>query len=305
MNSIHVLLRNSIDYAGLFPPAGLGMKTAVENYAHYRNHASAWALGRFVVPAERLPELEAAALPHLVRSASSPWQLSALLGAEVDRDLATINHFNRRHQSGNAPTAVVDSVELKAASIAAGEAVMSRLPHHLQAYIEIPTAGDPSGLIQAIARWGHRAKVRTGGTTPEAFPPTADLLRFLAGCVRAGVPFKATAGLHHPLRAEYRLTYEPTSSLALMFGFLNLFLATALLQAGVDQLSVHRVLEERSLAAFQLGDDMIGWRGHRLSLADLQRTREQGLVSFGSCSFTEPLQELQELQLLDARVPQA
>src|ERR687885_206973 len=99
MSAIQVLLRNSIDYAGLFPPAGLGMKAAVGNYAQYRSDPAAWALGRFVVPADRLPEFEASAQSHLGRSASSPWQLSALLGAELDRDLATIDDFNRRQRS--------------------------------------------------------------------------------------------------------------------------------------------------------------------------------------------------------------
>jgi hypothetical protein len=305
MSAIHVLLRHSIDYAGLFPPAGLGMKAAVENYGEYRNSRAAWALGRFVVPADRLPEFEATAQPHFVGSASSPWQLSALLGADLDRDLATMDDFNRRQKSGSAATAVVDSVELKAGSAAAAEAAMSRIPRHLQAYIEIPSTGDPSGLIGAVARLGARAKVRTGGITPEAFPGTDDLLRFMAACIRAGVPFKATAGLHHPLRAEYRLTYEAAAPSGMMFGFLNLFLASAFLHRGLGEGSVHRVLEEGSVEAFQVDDAAISWRSHRLTLPDLRQARDQALVSFGSCSFTEPLEELQALHLLDVRVPQA
>jgi len=118
------------------------------------------------------------------------------------------------------------------------------------------------------------------------------------------MPFKATAGLHHPFRAEYRLTYAPDSPRGTMFGFLNLFLAAAFVRLGLDQRSAQGVLEEGSPEAFQIEDEAISWQGHRASLADLEQTRDQVLVSFGSCSFTEPLQELQALHLLHPRVPQ-
>src|SRR6185436_15978516 len=111
---------------------------------------------------------------------------------------------------------------------------LARIPGYLQPYIEIPVSGDPAPLATAVGRAGGRLKVRTGGVTADAFPSAADLARFLRAAVQAGVPFKATAGLHHPLRAEYRLTYEPGSACGTMFGFLNLFLATAFVSAGMD-----------------------------------------------------------------------
>ena len=42
------------------------------------------------------------------------------------------------------------------------------------------------------------AKLRTGGVVPEAFPKSLDIIRFVRTCAAANVPFKATAGLHHP-----------------------------------------------------------------------------------------------------------
>ena len=83
MSALQALLRESIDYAGLFPPAALGMREAVENYAAYRAGPDAWALGRFVVPAARLGELETAAAELLPRAAGlAPWRIAALLGSE-------------------------------------------------------------------------------------------------------------------------------------------------------------------------------------------------------------------------------
>jgi|SRR3954451_2325280 len=302
MDAIHILLQNSIDYAGLFPPAGLDMHAAVANYSRYLRGPDSWALGRFVLPLERIEEFEAAARPHLsVPGGPAPWQLSALVGANIDADLATVAAFN----SGTAPRVLIDSLELKASTGSVAEDSIRMLPPQLQAYIEIPIDGDPSGLLAAIARGGRRAKVRTGGVTPDAFPPSSDLIRFMAACLRAGIPFKATAGLHHPLRAEYNLTYASDSPRGLMFGFLNLFLAAAFLQAGLTEELAERLLEERSLEAFQIDEQSVQWLGHRLTLRDLRRARLQGLVSFGSCSFTEPLEALQALGLLDSRVSQA
>ena len=54
-----------VDYAGLFPPAGLDMRAAVGNYARYAAGPWAWALGRFIVPVSRLEELERAHKEHL------------------------------------------------------------------------------------------------------------------------------------------------------------------------------------------------------------------------------------------------
>jgi hypothetical protein len=304
MSAIHALLRHSIDYAGLFPPAGLPMSEAVDNFARYLNNPSSWALGRFVVPAQRLGEFETAAQPHLTQPGARPWRLSALLGGDLERDITAVAEFNRRSESRSDVVALIDSLELKADSTDSLQKVLPRLPQHLQAYIEIPIAGDPADLIRLINRAGRRAKVRTGGTEPVAFPRTADLARFIVTCVRIGIPFKATAGLHHPFRAEYRLTYAPDSLRGTMFGFLNLLLAAVFVRLGLDQRSAQGVLEEGSPEAFQIEDEAISWQGHRATLADLEQTRDQVLVSFGSCSFTEPLQELHALRLLQPIVPQ-
>ena len=304
MSAIHALLRHSIDYAGLFPPAGLPMSEAVDNFAHYMNDPSSWALARFVVPAQRLREFDMAARAHLAPPGSRPWRLSALLG-DLDRDIAAVAEFNQRGKSRNGETgALIDSIELKADSTDSLQYALERLPSHLQAYIEVPIAGDPGDLIRQINRAGRRAKVRTGGIETVAFPRTADLARFILSCVRTGVAFKATAGLHHPFRAEYRLTYAPDSPRGTMFGFLNLFLAAAFVRSGLDQQNAQRLLEEGSPDAFQIDVDAISWQGHRVGLADLEQTREQVMVSFGSCSFTEPLQELHALHLLQPIIPQ-
>jgi hypothetical protein len=304
MSSIHILLRNSIDYAGLFPPAGLDMDAAVDNYHRYRAGAAAWALGRFILPASRLAQFEAAAGDRLSgTSAGQPWLLSVLAGTDLAGELKQVAEFNQRHAKSRA--ARIDAVEAKATSPEAVQETMHLMPRDLQAYIEIPVDRDPAGLLAAIGQTGGRAKVRTGGVTRDGFPTTSDLLRFLQSCKGARVPFKATAGLHHPLRAEYPLTYEPDSLTGTMFGFLNLFLAAAFLAEGLDESNATRVLEEKSPVAFEFGQRGVSWQSHRVGPAALARARQDVIVSFGSCSFTEPIEELQALNLLQPSTQQA
>lgn len=304
MSAIHALLRQSIDYAGLFPPAALGMRAAVDNYLRYREGSDAWALGRFIVPATRLAEFEEAAGDGSSGgSRRQPWQLSALVGPDLAGDLDRITPFQRR-QSGTVQGMTVDTIEAKADAGIAIEEMMRMVPGRLQVYFELPIERDPTDLLATVARVGARAKVRTGGVTPQAFPSTADLARFIHACVRAKVPFKATAGLHHALRAEYRLTYEENSGKGVMFGFLNLFLATALARNGIGERDTYGILEESSPAAFRVDDGAISWRDQRLDRRALGHSRES-IVSFGSCSFTEPIAELQSLHWLEPKVRQA
>ena len=83
-----------------------------------------------------------------------------------------------------------------------------------------------------------------------------------------------------------------------MFGFLNLFLAAAFVGAGLDDEAVERLLEEGDRKAFHFDADGVEWRGQRLDLDRIRRTRESAIISFGSCSFTEPIDDLHSLGLL-------
>ena len=285
------LLTNCIDYAGLFPPAALGMGEAVRRYAEYLEGPDAWALGRFVVPASRLEEFERAAGGLAPRAPAAPWALSVLIGADVAGDVRTLGGFNCRHAAEGAAAFSGDVIEVKADSIGGVERVLSAAPRWAEAYLEVPLDPDPTPLIEAIAKAGARAKVRTGGVVPEAFPSAERLLRFLRACTTANVPFKATAGLHHALRAEYPLTYAPDSPQGTMFGFLNLFLAAAFLRQGMSDPDALELLEERSPSAFTFTQDAIHWRTHRLDRWAIGAARAHGIQSFGSCSFEEPVEE--------------
>lgn len=302
MNPLHSLLSQSIDYAGLFPPAGLSMIAAAENYREYQGGSNAWALGRFIVPAGRLAELGEATSGSSAYQ-SGPWRLSVLVGPDLADDLNQIAKFERTRESTSGRM-TVDAVEVKADSVAIIQETRRQIPDRLQAFFEVSSDRDPTDLLETISRAGAHAKVRTGGVTPQAFPSTTSLARFIQASVRAKVAYKATAGLHHALRAEYPLTYEMGSSKGVMFGFLNVLLATALALEGKGESDTCAILEESSPKAFRLEDRAISWRNDRLTLDGLQRSRES-LVSFGSCSFTEPIAELQALGWLQPEMHRA
>ena len=294
--SIDVLLGGLVDYAGLFPPASESMRAAAEKYADYRDGADQRALGRFIVPASRLAELEresADLMPR--RKPSEPWRLSALIGGEPAAEMRAIVEFNQRHSAGSGNSlAAIDVVEIKGGSAADIAAHSRALPKSVVAYFEIPAGANPSQLIGAVAAAGARAKIRTGGVTADAFPSAEAIIAFIDACLRADVAFKATAGLHHPLRGEYRLTYEPGSATAMMYGYLNVFLATALLRAGSSRDVAQAVLLETDPASLDFEDDGISWRGRKLTTPQLLTSREFA-ISFGSCSFREPIDELGQL----------
>jgi hypothetical protein len=293
--SARALLAGLVDYAGLYPPAALGMDAAVAEYARWRRSPEAWMLGRFVVEAARLVELGRASDAVLpAPGAGEPWRVSALVGADVQGDAARVSSWNVSH-SGRA---AVDSVELKARSPQEAEAALDALPLGVAAFVELPLDADLRGLLTALKRRGARAKVRTGGVLPEAIPEPAAVARFILACADERVPFKATAGLHHPVRSDRALTYEPESPRATMHGFLNVFAAAALAREGLTADEVEAVLREDDPAAFRLDDSGLDWRGLRVTTDALAATRRDFALSFGSCSFAEPAAELHALGVL-------
>lgn len=289
MTAMATLLDGLVDYAGLFPPAAVSMREAVANYAAYRAGASSALLARFVVPVTRLSEFvaEASALP----ADGNAWPLAVLAGAA---DAAALDAFDAAHGARWR----VDTIEAKAEDLDGIAALAAAYGSRRTVYVELPVRSEPSALIGAVGAAGMRAKMRTGGLTAEVFPSPMQVMAFLAACVSLGVPFKATAGLHHPLRGEYALTYAADAPRGTMYGFLNVFLAAVLLHAGHAPEIVMPMLEERDASALRVSPDALEWRGLRASVAQIAAARAQFAGSFGSCSFTEPVDDLTALSLL-------
>jgi hypothetical protein len=303
--SLRALLTGLIDYAGLFPPARLTLDQAIRNYARYRREDDAWMLGRFVVPAIRLEELE----PYhdeLFRQ-SPPFAFSVLgrggatlpeFLANLRTDLHDIAAFRKRH--GERVSVDVLEVRLPA------DLTDPRLPESaeslyktsrvfpaidLLAFFESPD--QPEGLLEQLGRLpvDHVGfKMRCGGLEVAAFPSSRQIAAALCGSLDAGVPFKATAGLHHPL-PRFDAAVK-----ARMHGFINVFLAGALMHArDLTAEEIHPLLEDDRPQHFAFNNKGASWRTLRATTKEIAAAREDFVLSFGSCSFDEPRADLRAL----------
>lgn len=293
-----------IDYAGLFPPAKLDMAPAVAEYCAARLSGESWMLGRFIVPASRSAEL-LAALPGDERVA-----LSVILDAENDA-----RTWLNSAQSVFAAIAVLRA-RTERAAIETLEVLLPRLASQrdsfdaaigqcamlaeqaglrdLPIYVEFPRDARTSLTLPesmaALARYRLRAKVRCGGVTPDAYPSPSELAAFISAAAEAGVAFKATAGLHHPIR------HFNAAAGVKMHGFLNILAATATApDASVDSLAA--ILESEDSAAFRFEPEALVAAGRRFSCDAIARARES-FVAYGSCSFSEPIADLIALCVL-------
>lgn len=310
--SLRTLMAGLIDYAGLFPPAKLAMAPSAEAFGRSLMGEHAWMLGRFICPASRLREFSQAAsalMPgtfatsgYREHAAGEPWRLSVIIDGELRQDLATIDAFNNHHQLEHHGLCFADAIELKVAKAEQIDRAIDAIPDSIHPFFEFPPevvgSGDCRGFVAALAGHGASAKIRTGGIAPDAFPAPRAVAEFMLACCGAGVSFKATAGLHHPVRAEYPLTYDPNPPCATMHGFLNVFIAaTFILSHRIDSERATAVLNERQADQFRFTDEGVRWNGLFAEVAQIARAREAFCLSYGSCSFDEPVADLQRLGL--------
>ena len=292
MDAVTAALSGLIDYAGLFPPAGLPLDVVADQFGRYRAARHAWMLGRLVVPADQLADAEAAA-HRAGASVDEPWPVSALVGTADHSEAIAAALVDLHHRPRTVRVEAVEAVARSADDIAR----LGRIwPTEFERYVEIPADSDPAPLMAALSAAGLFAKIRAGGVTPDRFPSTAQLARFLVRARDASVPMKATAGLHHALRGDYRLTYEPESARATMHGFLNLVLAATLLAAGkIDEELVEACLDDDRPEAFKLSGRAGSWLNGVVTYSELSHARRSLLRSVGSCSFDEPVAEIDAL----------
>lgn len=309
-HALRVLCTRLIDYAGLFPPAKLGMQLAAENYARHTRSEQDWMLGAFICPVSRLEEFsEAAAMLMPGTFATSGyremaddmprWRISAIIDGDVGDCIEVIDGFNEHHAKEENGLAVIDAVELKAPTPAFIDETIELIPEDIRPFYEFDATRDVRGFVAALAGDSAAAKIRCGGVTADMIPTSAQIAAFIAACDAGGVPFKATAGLHHPVRSEHPLTYEQDAPRGVMHGFLNVFLGAALLRSRrIDRETLVALVEDTEPASFSFDDRVARWRDAELEISALNTARESFCVGYGSCSFDEPVADLRRLGLL-------
>ena len=273
-------LKGLFDYAGMFPPAGLGLEATVRAYREYRQSHHAYALDCMVVSAKDLSALE-----ETLQEDMRDLPLSVVA---TDEDLEAI----QRHLDRGMP---IKMIELKAADRSQVERLKNKLPAGIDVYVELPMDLRNLGVADAVAEAGLHAKLRLGGVVAEAFPTTANVAAMLNELFKRGLAFKATAGLHHAVRGRYPFTYREDSERGMMHGFMNLLCAAALVWFGGEEDEVIELLEEEGLLAFRVTEHSIRWRDFDWSADELREVRTGFLRSIGTCSFIEPVRDMEAL----------
>ena len=307
----HALLAGLFDYAGLFPPASVGLDQALANYARYRGSRHGWMLGRLIVPAAQLAACSEAGASYLpTGDGAFPWRLSALAAPDGEADVEQVRAFNRQHAEPSRGAAIVDTIELRVGSPDDVRGARAWASRGFEVFCEVEAGPTMERVLDAVARAGLHAKLRTGGVTPDAFPPADHVAAFLCACVTRGVVAKATAGLHHGISGEYPLTYEDGSPHGTMFGFLNLVLGAGIVEgagrAAAQSVEVNatvaRLLGVRGHPTW-LGHSSIEWRGANGPIIEgpLEPFSVSGralIRSIGTCSFEEPVEDARRIGLI-------
>ncbi len=305
------LFSDLIDYAGLFPPALLDLDEAVAEYRAARTGRHRWLIGRFIITATQLEELGGRLMASMV-AGEEPWAISAILDGEVAAAAVLVRAFDAEMEPGAQvallevplPAAASDGRSRSDAFAASRSAVTAALTASAVAtpLFEVPrTEGWRKGIGNALAALSdHRAeerrplgaKLRCGGLTVEAFPDPEQVAEFIHHCTQLGLPYKATAGLHHPVRH-----FDEELGIK-RHGFLNLLMAGALARRGADRDELATVIAEDDPAAFAVSAAGFKWRDSTVRVGELSATRSQ-FASYGSCSFDDPIEDLIGLGMIN------
>jgi hypothetical protein len=243
LDARRALFGGLIDHAPTFPPEELPLEEGLAEHRRVRKGEDGWIVNRFVCPASMLAEL-----------GDEPLRLSVVIDTrELPPEDARIEAIEA---AGLDPDVLFDAAP--------------------EVYAELPLRDDVSFRIIQLRELGLRAKVRCGGAVTPSVPRLAE---FVEACRRLEVPFKATAGLHQPLRHGDE------------HGFLNLLAAAVF---GDEE----QALSEEDPAAFGIAADAFTWRDRSSTADEIARVRRELFVSFGSCSAQDPIDGLRELGLI-------
>jgi hypothetical protein len=287
-----------IDYAGLFPPASLDMTGAVDGYRSARNSRARWVAGRFLCPASRLEELAGVMMASFA-AGEETWEIGVIVDTEPGEAAATAQTFHAEMQ----PAAIIASAEARPVagtreSITGLVNALVSIQPEVVPFVEMIGTGPFDDQIGAvtdalvdIGRIGG-VKIRCGGAHASMFPESATVASFILAATNARIPFKATAGLHQPIRrhdAELGVWRH---------GFVNLLVAAAAADAGHGIDTLTSIVADSDPDSFMISAAFVTWRELSIPSPAIRRVRTQGFVAYGSCDFFEPVDQLEDLSFL-------
>lgn len=321
--SLKAFCENIVDYAGLFPPASLNLAQAFNNFVMYKQEEYSWMISRFVIPAGRLSELEEM-MNQLKYSEDLVLGFSVLGSPSADvvefknvlqRDIEHIDAFRKKF--GKRVNTDVFETRLPNDLLEEGSSKeISELMSHVSENFKLKLGSDITAFYEPNLKGSFHSnvvktaealalhnkaqgsalagfKLRTGGVEASSFPSYEEIAFVIMSCIEYEVPMKCTAGLHHPIRHYDELTECE------MHGFLNVFGAGIFAYAcDLVEEEIIRILMEDDPYTFYFDDEGLEWADQKMSNAEITNAREKFMLSFGSCSFDEPVDDLKTMELL-------
>lgn len=316
VKSLKYLAEGFIDYAGMFPPASLDLQTAFNNYIKYLEGPYSWMLSKFICPANKLSELsvilkDTKDIKHRIHLSilGQSSENSIKFINSIKEDISCISLFNNK----NSQLADIDVYEIPLPAETSKEPDTHRirglvndvsslfestLNINIKYFYEYVPSPNLSLVIKAL--WYHNKgnrvagyKLRTGGTDASSFPTQEDIAHAIKTCREYEVPMKCTAGLHHPI------SHYDDRVKAKMTGFLNLFGAASMEHChNTTEEVLSAILRDENAEDFTFTENAFKWKNLLIMASEVERGRKELMISFGSCSFEEPIEYLKKMNLL-------
>lgn len=304
-----------IDYAGLFPPASLELAQAFHNHIFYMQGEYKWMLGKFIIPAKKL-----FSLGELLENMTIDDKVSLSVLGSGGNSIAELrkNFEEDLELAGNFFSSFGNSVSFDAFEVRLPseifrnenndelldlmllisvkiEAVMGKeIPVFFEVNLTENYEQEIIRTVETIASIKKSCgyKLRTGGIEPSAFPKPEVIAFAIMTCCEFNVPMKCTAGLHHPIR---HFNNEVNS---VMHGFMNVFAAGILAYtSGLDESEIIEVLTDEDPYEFIFNENGFIWNDTEITNSEIISAREKFMLSYGSCSFNEPVDDLKTMEL--------
>tara|TARA_B100000953_G_scaffold265178_2_gene232704 strand:- start:3119 stop:4126 length:1008 start_codon:yes stop_codon:yes gene_type:complete len=330
-NSLQKFMNGLIDYAGLFPPAKLPLDKAINEYISHLNQENKWMLGRFIIPISQLNDLE----EFIPKFDNIGTLRLSVLGSQTSSDkeflqqtkseISVINEYRKKH----AKKISIEVIETKLPSNSPSKKVMSDIVEllnsnnleHYHEFPELPYVGINYSTDEDEGDWDSKInptiemisslkntgiKLRCGGIVKEAFPSVEQVAAMIQNCSIFQVPLKFTAGLHHPLR-HHSNEYNTE-----MHGFINMFSASIFAtnfptpESKQEKFRMFILLSHmidcQNDSDFEFLDEKLVWNvsddrdsKFEITKETIEKSRSNSAISFGSCSFQEPIDDLTQL----------
>ncbi len=300
---IESLISGLVDYAGQYPPELLSLQESFENFIRYRNSEYGWIISKFVCPIGCLPIVSS-----LIESKgyNKIFPVSVILSGN---DIIS-EYFDRLENNLETTKKINPLISIQSYETMLPAEIFERnnflydfisklkslINNNSEIFFEVKTTSlnyrtRYDYLFETLKEFPNTGlKFRMGGTEAKAFPPPEKIIYAIKGCNNNSVPFKAIGGLHHPF-THYDIKIDTT-----MYGFINLFCASAF--ADISEVGeLIDILDDEEIDNFRFTGEYLQWKNKKISNIEIKKKRNI-FRSFGCCSFTEPFEELKNLDLI-------